>query len=48
VIHDFGSSEEPNRSSESSGVTLLDDYLKSQFQPVARFGPYVVLRRRLS
>lgn len=30
----FDSSDEPNRSRESSGVHLLDDYLASRFEPV--------------
>jgi hypothetical protein len=37
---------EPNKAGESSGVTLLDDYLERAFRPQARFGPWVVLQRR--
>jgi hypothetical protein len=39
---------EPNESSLSSGVTILDDYLKSAFEPVATFGANTVLRARSS
>lgn len=41
----FGESE-PNESALSSGVTLLDDYIKETFSPAATFGQYAVLRRR--
>ncbi len=37
---------EPNRAGESSGVTILDDYLERAYRPVARAGPYVVSARR--
>ena len=37
---------EPNASAISSGVTILDDYLRQTFEPVATFGPYTVLRVR--
>jgi hypothetical protein len=37
---------EPNRAGESSGVTILDDYLARAYRRVARFGPYVLLERR--
>ena len=36
---------EDNASGESSGVTLLDDYLRATFRPVARFGTYEVHER---
>ena len=36
---------EPNLSSQSSGVHLLDEAIARQFAPVARFGRYEVLRR---
>jgi hypothetical protein len=36
---------EANESSVSSGVTLLDDYLRSTYHQVAAFGPYSVWRR---
>jgi hypothetical protein len=35
--------DEPNESSVSSGVTLLDDFLRSNFQPVRVFGKLTVL-----
>jgi hypothetical protein len=37
---------EPNRAGESSGVTILDNYLERAYRPVARAGPYVVSARR--
>jgi hypothetical protein len=39
------SAPEPNRAGESSGVTLLDDYLANDFRRVRSFGDYVVLER---
>jgi hypothetical protein len=36
--------DEPNESAVSSGVTLLDDFLRSNFQPVQVFGKLTVLR----
>jgi hypothetical protein len=35
---------EPNRSSESSGVTILDDFIKANYDQIAGFGKYVILR----
>jgi hypothetical protein len=37
---------EPNKAGESSGVTLLDDYLARAYTRTARFGSYVLLERR--
>ena len=37
---------EPNRSGRSSGVRLLDDYLRRAYAPAARYGRFVVLARR--
>ena len=37
---------EPNKAGESSGVTLLDDYLANRYRRVRSFGDYVVLERR--
>jgi hypothetical protein len=37
---------EPNRAGESTGVTILDDYLALAYRPAARAGPYVILGRR--
>jgi hypothetical protein len=36
---------EPNESAKSSGVHLLDDYLRKNFHPVATFGEIVLLHR---
>jgi hypothetical protein len=37
---------EPNRGGESSGVKILDRYLKRAYRRAARAGPYVILERR--
>jgi hypothetical protein len=37
---------EPNASALSSGVTLLDDYIRAHYQPVAQFGAYTIWHRR--
>lgn len=37
---------EPNASSVSSGVFLLDRYLRQAFTPVAQFGPYTIGLRK--
>jgi hypothetical protein len=37
---------EPNLGGESSGVTLLDDYLRRAYRPEARFGEFLILERR--
>jgi hypothetical protein len=42
----FDTVQEPNLSRLSSGVTLLDDYVQSHFQPSARFGVYTIWERR--
>jgi hypothetical protein len=39
---------EPNDTSVSSGVTLLDDYIREAFEPVATFGANTVMRPRSS
>jgi hypothetical protein len=40
--------QEQNDSVLSSGVTILDDYLRHAYEPVASFGPYTILQPRLS
>jgi hypothetical protein len=37
--------DEPNASAESSGVHLLDDYLRATYETDHRVGGYVFLRR---
>jgi hypothetical protein len=37
---------EPNRAGQSTGVTILDQYLGTAYREVARYGPYVVLARK--
>jgi len=41
-------SKEPNASGVSSGVTLLDDYIRTHYRPETTFGPYQVWQRRPS
>ena len=36
--------KEPNTSALSSGVTTLDDFIRSNYRPVASFGPYQILK----
>ena len=38
---------EPNESAVSSGVTLLDDYLRITYRPAATFGAIQILKRKL-
>jgi len=35
---------EPNKSSESSGIMLLDTFLRQRYVPVKVFGYYVILK----
>lgn len=42
---EFNSIHEPNDSSRSSGVTLLDDYIHSKYQHVESFGDFTILQR---
>jgi hypothetical protein len=37
---------EPNKAGRSSGVVLLDDYLRASYEQTARFGDYVMLEPR--
>jgi len=47
VIEDIWADwREPNESAIPSGVTVLDDYIKSAFEPVATFGANTILRPR--
>jgi hypothetical protein len=45
---EFAQESEPNDSSRSSGVTLLDDYIRDKYQQVASFGLMSVWQRRYS
>ena len=38
-------SEEPNATARSNGLHLLDDFIRSNFQPQRQFGKYTVLER---
>jgi len=44
---DSYSHPEPNASSISSGVTLLDDYLAEHYRPVEQVGPYSIWTRAM-
>lgn len=46
VLYEAPDSGEPNKSSESSHVTLLDDFLAEEFEEVAQFGKYRVRKKR--
>jgi hypothetical protein len=46
VLADLGLPQEPNKSSESSGVTDLDDYIHANYTVRERFGQYFVLTAR--
>jgi len=39
--------EEPNESAHSSGVTVLDQYIRRNYHAVAAFGPMTILEHRL-
>jgi hypothetical protein len=45
-IDPVSAAREPNKACESSGLTLLDDYLATAYRRVKRLGDYVVLERR--
>lgn len=45
VLCTLPKSSEPNRSSESSGVTNLDDFVRTDYKSVADFGMYSILQR---
>jgi hypothetical protein len=38
--------EEPNESSRSSGVTILDQFIRANYHAVAAFGPITILEHR--
>jgi Dolichyl-phosphate-mannose-protein mannosyltransferase len=44
---EFDAVREPNDSSTSSGVMLLDDYIQKEYQPNETFGTMTVWRRRI-
>jgi hypothetical protein len=45
VDAEFDQVREPNDSANSSGVTLLDDYIRNNYRPVATFGTETVRQR---
>jgi hypothetical protein len=42
---EYDSAREPNESSKSSGVTLLDDYIRNRYQRVETFGELFIWQR---
>ena len=42
---EFENFNEPNDSSRSSGVTLLDDYIRSKYRQVERFDEMTIWQR---
>jgi hypothetical protein len=42
---EFDSVQEPNDSSKRTGVTLLDEYIRSKYQHVETFGEMSIWRR---
>jgi len=38
--------EVPSESARSSGVTVLDEYIRTNYHAVAAFGPISILERR--
>ena len=43
---EFDLIREPNDSSKSSGVTLLDDYIHTKYEPRETFGTISIWQRR--
>jgi hypothetical protein len=43
---EFATMQEPNDSSRSSGVTLLDEYIRSRYQQIETFGQMSIWRRK--
>ena len=43
---EWDNAEEPNESARSSGVTVLDQYIRTNYRAVATFGPISILERR--
>ena len=46
VVWSYGQVNEPNLSSQTSGVFLLDDYLRKQYYEAKRGHTYIILKRR--
>ena len=42
---EYDSTREPNDSSKSTGVTLLDEYIRSKYQKVESFGHFFIWQR---
>jgi hypothetical protein len=47
LVDHMDQANEPSHAALESGVELLDNYLRAQFEEVARYGDYHVLRRKL-
>jgi hypothetical protein len=46
VLYDEGDCDEPNESSVSTGIKLLDEYIQDHFEHVSDFGKFAVLMRK--
>ena len=45
VLVEMEKSKEPNKSAVSSGVFVLDEYLREKYRPEFSSGKYVVVKR---
>ena len=43
---EFATMREPNDSSRSSGVTLLDEYIRGRYQQIETFGQMSIWKRK--
>ncbi|HEY1941560.1 MAG TPA: hypothetical protein VGH40_05495 [Roseiarcus sp.] len=48
LYSEFDATEEPNESALSSGVFVLDDYIRNTYEPAATFGYYRILKKKAS
>jgi hypothetical protein len=48
LFSEFDDIEEPNESARSSGVFVLDDYIRNAYEPAATFGFYRILKKKAS
>ena len=48
VLWNWDAGYEPNEAAVSSGVTVLDDFIRDQYVPDRQFGAYHIWKRRMS